>query len=53
MVRIIIRVQRNTNSIEKAKLILELLREADNKTYMKLIINSKYFPDSDWLKAHV
>ena len=26
--------------------------ETPNKPLSKLIIHSKYFPDSDWLKAH-
>ena len=33
----------------------ETKRECKNKTIplMFFIIHSKYFPDSDWLKAHV
>ena len=47
------KVQELTGGICVHGLLVNNLRFADDIALTTIIIHSKYFPDSDWLKAHV
>ena len=47
------KVQELTGGICVQGLLVNNLRFADDIALTTIIIHSKYFPDSDWLKAHV